>query len=231
VSEARRRATRPQAGGAHDGEAHGGRPQSGGAAANPSRLRRERERAQMRDRLLAAAREIATVEGWQAVTIRRLADRLEYASPILYQHFAGKEALLVALAGDGFAQVTEALRVAVAEPPDRLLTAVAMAYWDFAFAAPELYRVMHGLDGVPFGTAETPAPARDAFELCREALHRLAAARGRTLADADGAVDTIWAYLHGFVSLAMSRRIAGPPERARDLMLRGLPAVFASTLH
>jgi len=173
----------------------------------------------MRQRLLAAARAIATAEGWAAVTIRRIADHLEYTSPILYQHFAGKDALLRELVREGFREVAQRLRVAAEQPPDRLLPALARTYWDFAFEAPELYQVMHGLDGVPFGTAETPQEARDAFTLCRAALLRVAAAQGRRLDDPDGATDTFWACLHGFVSLAMSRRIAGPRERARDLML------------
>jgi AcrR family transcriptional regulator len=197
--------------------------------AKPSQRRRERERTRMRQRLLAAAREIATEEGWQAVTIRRIADRLEYTSPILYQHFAGKDALLLELARQGFADATARLRIAVQAPPDRLLTAIAEAYWDFAHDAPELYQVMHGLDGVPFGTAQTPPEAQEAFRLIRDALQQLAAAWGCTLADPDAAVDVLWAFLHGFVTLTMSGRIAGGPTRARDLMLDALPGIFTAT--
>lgn len=188
-------------------------------------LRRERERAEMRGRLLNAARTIATAEGWQAVTIRRIADRLEYTSPILYQHFAGKDALLQELVTEGFREITQRLRSAATQPLDRRLPALAETYWDFAFDAPELYQVMHGLDGVPFGTAETPREAIEAFVLCRDALLRVTAAQGRTLDDPDGATDTFWACLHGFVSLAMSRRIAGSRERARELMLRAVEAL------
>jgi AcrR family transcriptional regulator len=197
---------------------------------NISQRRREREQAERRSRLLAVAREIATEQGWQALTIRRIADRLEYTPPILYRHFPSKDALLWELAREGFREMTARLRSAVEEPPDRLLDAIAVAYWDFAFAAPELYQVMHGLDGVPFGTAQTPHEAQQAFRLCRQALLRLAATQGRTLHEPDAAVDTVWAFLHGFVSLTMSRRIAGSPDRARELMLRALPSVLASTL-
>jgi AcrR family transcriptional regulator len=176
----------------------------------------------MRGRLLNAARAIATTEGWQAVTIRRIADRLEYTSPILYQHFAGKDALLRELVVEGFRQVTQRLRAVATQPPDRLVPALAGTYWDFAFDVPELYQVMHGLDGVPFGTADTPPEAIETFALCRDALLRVAAARGVALDDPDGTTDTFWACLHGFVSLAMSHRIAGPRERARRLMLRAV---------
>ncbi len=130
----------------------------------------------------------------------------------------------------GFREVTEQLRAASRVDPENLLAALAGAYWGYAFAAPELYQAMNGLDGVPFGTAQTPAEAREAFGVFRGALVRLAEASGRALPDADGAVNTIWACLHGFVSLAMARRIAGGPERAKRLLLRALPAVFDSML-
>jgi AcrR family transcriptional regulator len=195
-----------------------------------SRGRRERERQAMRERLLAAARQIAAEEGWQAVTIRRIADRLEYASPILYQHFPSKDALLLELVNVGFREVTQTLQAARQAPPDRVLKTLALAYWRFAFSAPELYQAMHGLDGVPFGTAATPSEAQEAFRVVRAALLRLAAASHRELSDPDGAVDTIWACLHGFVSLTMSGRIAGGPARAKALLLRGLPPLFDSLL-
>ena len=190
--------------------------------------KRERDRLAMRARLLDAARRIAAEDGWQAVTIRRIADRLEYASPILYQHFPNKDALLFELVDIGFQEMTSALRPAGEVAHGQVLTTLATAYWDFAFATPELYRAMHGLDGVPFGTSRTPEHAHATFTMVRAALLRLAASRDRTLPDPDGSVDVIWAYLHGFVSLTISHRIAGGPERAHALMLRGLPPLFES---
>jgi AcrR family transcriptional regulator len=184
----------------------------------------------MRERLLDAARAIAVEQGWSAVTIRRIADRLEYSSPILYQHFTGKEALLDALLRDGFRRAGERLAAALARHPADPLTALARAYWDFAFAAPELYQVMHGLDGVPFGTAETPAEARAVFDLWRSALVHFAEQCGTTLRDPDAAVDTVWAFLHGSVSLAMAGRTAGSPRRARRLALAGVRPLFDSQL-
>jgi AcrR family transcriptional regulator len=211
--------------------------QGSAARANPplsaSRRRRERERLAMRARLLEAARDIAAEEGWQAVTIRKIADRLEYSSPILYQHFASKEALLLALVAEGFREVTGLLRDAAREAegsPERLLEGLALAYWDFAFAAPELYQAMNGLDGVPFGTAQAPPEAREGFAVVHSTLRRLAAYRGRVLTNPEGAVDTVWAYLHGFVSLTMAGRIAGGREHGKALMLQSLPALFESML-
>ena len=57
------------------------------------RERRERERAQRHQLIIAAARDIAEAEGWDAVTTRRLAEHVEYSQPVLYSHFNGKEAI------------------------------------------------------------------------------------------------------------------------------------------
>lgn len=183
----------------------------------------------MRGRLLDAARQIAAEEGWQAVTIRRIADRLEYRSPILYQHFSGKEALLWELIREGFGELTARLDAAP-QHPDEILATIATIYWEFAFAQPELYQLMHGLAGVPFGTSETPPEARQAFRACRDALLRVASGRDRTLVDPDGTVDSLWSCMHGFVSLTLNGRIAGEPQRARDLMSHALSAILTANL-
>ncbi|MER6003184.1 TetR/AcrR family transcriptional regulator [Nonomuraea angiospora] len=195
-----------------------------------SKKRRERERQEMRARLLEAARVIASEEGWNAVTIRRIAGKLEYSAPILYQHFSNKEDLLVELMMLGFAELAEQLRLAAEGSPEGRLVAMAEAYWAFAFGSPELYQAMNGMDGVPFGTAETPREAKNAFRTFRLALQGIAQARGAELADPPGAVDTIWAFLHGCVSLAMAGRIAGGTERCRTLMLNALEPMFAAQL-
>ncbi|MCP2342556.1 TetR/AcrR family transcriptional regulator [Actinomadura rupiterrae] len=199
-------------------------------APSASAQRRERERRQMRARLLEAAREIAAEDGWNAVTIRGIATRLEYAPPILYQHFSSKEALLTELMAVGFAELAGRLRTASDGPADGRLTAMAEAYWTFAFASPELYQAMNGMDGVPFGTADTPQEAKDTFRTFRTALEGIAEARGAELADPVAAADTLWALLHGSVSLAMAGRIAGGRERARTLMLDAVEALFTAQL-
>lgn len=184
----------------------------------------------MRVRLLAAARGIAAEEGWNAVTIRRIADRLEYTAPILYQYFASKESLFVELMMVGFAELTDQLEAAAQAPAPERLAAMADAYWTFAFASPELYQAMNGMDGVPFGTADTPPEAKAAFRTFRTALHGIAESRGAELADDTGAVDTLWAFLHGCVSLAMAGRIAGGADRAKTLLLNALDPLFTAHL-
>ena len=67
--------------------------------------RRARERAQRRQVIVGAARELAEAEGWESVTTRRLADRIEYSQPVLYSHFEGKDAIVSAVALEGFGEL------------------------------------------------------------------------------------------------------------------------------
>jgi ribosomal protein S17 len=59
--------------------------------------RRQRDRAHRRQAIITAARQMAEAEGWDAVTTRRLADRIEYSQPVLYSHFEGKVAIVSAV--------------------------------------------------------------------------------------------------------------------------------------
>ena len=60
--------------------------------------RRERQRAERYELILATARELAEAEGWDAVTTRRLAELIDYSQPVLYSHFKGKADIMAAVA-------------------------------------------------------------------------------------------------------------------------------------
>src|SRR5262245_51028065 len=100
--------------------------------------RRERERQELRQGILAAARDLAGCEGWQAVTIRRVAERVEYSPPMIYEHFASKEAILHELVREGYRLLLIEMQSAAAaerDPAERVL-ALARAYWEFAWRQP-----------------------------------------------------------------------------------------------
>lgn len=191
--------------------------------------RRDRERQELKQNILSAAREIAAHEGWQAVTIRKVAERIEYSPPTIYEHFGSKEAILQELIQEGFqtllAELYQAL-TAAGEPESGLLR-MAQAYWEFAWKYPELYQVMHGLGGVPFCSNVDPAEAKRAFGALAEVLQELAPV---TMSDVDRqgeAVDIIWGTLHGLISLTMAEQIAGGRERGAWLAEQAMRALLA----
>lgn len=165
--------------------------------------RKSRERAEREQRIVAAARAIAEREGWEAVTVRRLAEEIEYSQPVLYSHFENRTAIVAAVAVEGFREIGEVLRAAAdkAGGPAEAVDAVARAYLDFALGHPALYEAMFVLPtDLRFAEADTRAELRAAFEA-------IAAAVAPFCANAEVAAEAFWAALHGLAELERSGRI------------------------
>ena len=180
--------------------------------------RRERERAHRHQLIITAARELAETEGWDAVTTRRLAERVEYSQPVLYSHFNGKDAIVSAVAMDGFAELAAHLRRARQAAPEagQALRAVCRAYLEFAKERPALYQAMFILPtDLKFASAETPPPLRagfDEFVSCFRPDNE----RRELFAE------VIWSALHGMAVLSAGGRIPldGQEERLDFLTAR-----------
>lgn len=187
------------------------------ATTTPRLRRRETTRAAILD----AAREIAARDGWQAVTVRKVAALIDYSPPVIYEHFASKNEILVELLRHGFRDLAARLQAAAgAKGPDDPLRRVARAYCAFAFEAPDLYQVMYGLGGAPFGVADTWQEGERIGEVAAAAV---AAARPSANPEAVAEdVLVLWATLHGLVALAMAGRIAGGPEAVARLAERAV---------
>ena len=172
----------------------------------PVTTRRDRERAERHQLIITAARELAEAEGWDAVTTRRLAERIEYSQPVLYSHFDGKEAIVRAVALQGFDELTDRLRRARlgADGSEQGLLAVCRAYLDFAVTQPALYQAMFVMPtDVKFASEETPAPLRAGFDEFVSALPSGTEQPELT-------AEVTWSALHGIAVLAAAGRI--PPD-------------------
>ncbi|WP_335975536.1 TetR/AcrR family transcriptional regulator [Streptomyces sp. CA2R106] len=185
--------------------------------------RKERERADRERLIVATAREIAERQGWDAVTTRRLAERIEYSQPVLYSHFRGKREIIGAVAVEGAAELAAALRSAVSAVPgprDRV-AALARAYLDFAARNPAVYDALFRLDGgLAFAREDTPASLKDAFAALLETL-------GPVAGDADPGLFTelFWAALHGLATLTREGRLpAAEADRRVGLLVDRLAA-------
>ncbi|WP_406285054.1 TetR/AcrR family transcriptional regulator [Embleya sp. NBC_00896] len=173
--------------------------------------RKQRERAERERLIVATARELAEQQGWDAVTTRRLAERIEYSQPVLYSHFRGKREIIGAVALQGAAELAAAVRAATAaaDGPRARVAALARAYLDFAARNPAVYDAVFHLDGgLAFAHQDTPEPLKDAFAALLETLGEAAG---------DGVhpgvfTETFWAALHGLATLTRSGRL--PPEYA-----------------
>jgi len=176
--------------------------------------RKGRERAERESRIVAAARVIAEREGWNAVTIRRLANEIEYSQPVLYSHFENRDAIVAAVAVEGFQEITVALREAASGSTGRrnALKNVTMAYLAFALSRPALYEAMFILPtDLRFAEAGTRPELRAAFE-------SLAAVVTPFCVDVEIVTETFWAALHGLAELERSGRVR-PSARSERITL------------
>ena len=193
--------------------------------------------------ILDAARAILLDDGYRALSMRRLAQRIGYSPTTLYLHYAGKDDILHALIDEGFERLNAALDAADdavggdgAASPLARLDARARAYVDFGRDNPERYEVMflvhpRHMERYPAALYRRARRSLDGFAgLLREA--------GRAgllaVADADLAASAVWAQLHGLVALVLTRRldVRHAPDALADAVVsgivRGLPRPAAS---
>jgi AcrR family transcriptional regulator len=159
--------------------------------------------------IVDTAREIAEAEGWDAVTTRRLAQRIEYSQPVLYSHFAGKDAIVGAVALRGFTELVDALRaelragLAAAPDPAAGLAAIARGYLRYAAEHPAVYAAMFSMDtDLTFADPSSPEPLRAGFGLIRDALDALTGEH-----ELDARTELAWSTLHGLATLTEANRL------------------------
>lgn len=111
--------------------------------------RRERLKKQVRSDIIKTAKDIAKEEGWQSVSIRKIADIIEYSPPILYEYFDSKDKLLESIRAEGFLFLKEEfLRIKnLYRNPEKQLAEVAQVIWNFASEKTEVFQVMFNLEG------------------------------------------------------------------------------------
>jgi AcrR family transcriptional regulator len=189
-----------------------------------SKQRREREREELRQSILSAAREIAADEGWQALTMRKVADRIEYTPPTIYEHFESKEAMLYELMREGFRLLGRSLRLAYAstDDPREHLLRVSDAYCEFAWDHTELYQVMHGTSGAYCGTALPPPELQELASAMRDTVISATRVKEDDTDRLYEALDIYRGILHGLVSLTLEGIMHGGRERARALVARAV---------
>ncbi len=175
--------------------------------------RRERERVETRDKILEAARELFIDEGYEGVSMRQIADKIEYSPTAIYVHFKDKDELFLEICHQDFRLLAQSM-VSLAQVADSVerLRKIGLAYIEFGLNNPNHYRRMFMTPHppVPKGAAELMGkgnPEEDAYELLRatvgEALK--AGAFREHLKDADLIAQTLWAGVHGVTSLQIAK--------------------------
>ena len=201
--------------------------------------RREREKEEVRTKILDAARELFATEGYESVTMRKVAERIEYSPTAIYLHFADKDALLRELCETDFLSLAKQFqRIAKVEDPLERLRRIGLAYTEYAVDFPNHYRLMFmtphpRVEHDPAYLATKGNPEEDAYAFLvatvKEAIERKRLLPG--LKDAELVAQIVWAGVHGVVSLQMAkcndpwidwRPLKRSATLAIDTMIKGL---------
>jgi AcrR family transcriptional regulator len=186
------------------------------------RERRDRERQARRQAILDAARDLFVAEGYDRVSIRKIAQRIEYSPAGIYRYFTGKEDIFYALAEAGFRQFHRAMRSAAAggDPLETLKRSV-WQYYRFSKAQPEYFALM-------FVDRSVPRITRDweRFAFMRETRQETAGLVARCIdagifphgTDPDAAFHILATAMHGAAIIRLGGRFC--PRSRTDALAR-----------
>jgi AcrR family transcriptional regulator len=174
--------------------------------------RREREKSKTRDKILDAARELFISEGYEGVSMRRVAEKIEYSPTAIYVHFADKEELFRELCHQDYAQLAGVFQSSVisSDPAERIRQ-IGQSYMDFGLQYPNHYKFMFM---TPHPTHEPDEedcevkgnPEKDAYAFLKWAVVQAleAGCFRKEFRDADVIAQTLWAGVHGVIALQIA---------------------------
>ena len=201
--------------------------------------RRDRERQAVTDSILDAARTLFLAEGYPSVSIRKIAERIEYSPAAIYSYYPSKDDIFLALAKEGFHRLDAKVRAAMVTG-DALenVRACWWAFYEFSKEQPEYFLLMFVDRSVPRITQQW-----DGFEFLQQMLDNAvdaiqkaidAGAFPATLSP-DGAMHMLWAGLIGPAVVGIRHRLNSGEDYdalARDVLnlaIAGLQAGVTTT--
>jgi AcrR family transcriptional regulator len=198
------------------------------------RERQNRERETVRRKILAAARTLFLNEGYGNVSMRKVADQIEYSPGAIYSYFANKEDILFALAEEGLQVLRThcAQGFSAASPPERVRDAL-WRFYTFSREQPEYFALI-------FVDASVPRISRDweRFDAARELRHDLEHEIQHCIDDgvfprapsAGSVLRILWSAMYGVAVFRLSNRLPAMEDAdalahdVLEVMLAGLRA-------
>ena len=201
--------------------------------------RQDREKQAVRQSILDVARDLFVTEGYRNVSIRKIAERIEYSPAALYSYFASKDDIYMALAEDGFRRLEEKIKTALAgDTPLDQVRSGWWAFYEFSKEQPAYFELMFVDRSVPRITQQW-----EGFEFLQQLLNNAVAAIQKAI-DAgafpktlspNAAMHMLWASLLGPGVVAIRHRLSSGEDYdalARDVLnatIAGLQSGVATT--
>ncbi len=182
--------------------------------------RRIRQKEEVRLAILKASWDLVEQEGWQALSIRKIAEAIEYSVPVIYDHFANKEMILMEFTKKGFGLLNSAIMEAASKfyDPALKLEALGFAYWNFAHENKEYYQLMYGL-GMPTCEAVKSIPEIGEFTgMIIGPIRDLMDTGKQAGTDPFMKLHTFWSMIHGLISINMMGKDSSTGDE-RNLMI------------
>ena len=188
-----------------------------------SKERIQRQKEETRSKILTAALHIVKEEGWQALSLRKIADSIEYTAPIIYEYFTNKEAILKELTRQGYLLLCSRLVEARKKHrlPAKQLEAMWTAYWNFAFAEKVYYQVMFGVE-MNCCAMEAALGEEDEspYDLFTEVIRHILTAKNSSQEVLCRWYFTCWSVVHGLVSINITRIGIGTTDEMNKQILK-----------
>ncbi|MEU7340349.1 TetR/AcrR family transcriptional regulator [Streptomyces sp. NPDC007074] len=178
----------------------------------------------LRAACLRAARELLEEDGSAALSLRAVARRAGVSATAPYRHFADRDALVSAVAAEGYRELATNLATAHPSPTTADdLAAVAVAYVQFALDHPALFRAMFAEPCDPTSEERVAATA-----VISEYVRNIV--RGAFPdADADALATTVWALVHGLAFLHLDGKLdTATPEIVERQVRTAVTALFTT---
>ncbi|HXX58047.1 MAG TPA: TetR/AcrR family transcriptional regulator [Thermodesulfovibrionales bacterium] len=195
--------------------------------------RKEREKERLRDLILTAAMKLFLKEGYERITLRRIAEEIEYSPATIYLHFRDKDEILYALHEKGFEEFYKRQQTVLSiKDPLRRLKRHGQVYVEFALENPEYYDLMFIMRGPAkkIRQREEWHIGRRSYEFLRENVKDCMEAGRLPGGDLDVATFSLWSHVHGIASLIIRERCAMFPEEKMPLIVQGALAFFLGPL-
>jgi AcrR family transcriptional regulator len=170
--------------------------------------------------ILDAALEIVKEEGWNSLSMRKIADKIEYTAPIIYEYFANKEGILLELTRKGYIILAGEIRDARDKyaKAEEQLEAMWVAYWNFAFKYRELYQLMYGVDMNCCELKKSMPEAELADDLLWDVIEQLIDVEKRQEDFVCRKYYTFWSIIHGLISINLVNK--GRDEEMNQRILK-----------
>ena len=172
--------------------------------------RRQKEKAEMRQNILDAAMDLFISEGFENVSIRKIAEKIEYHPSTIYLYFEDKDAIIFELHNIGFLKLLDKqMSIQHIEDPLERLYAHGRAYLEFALENPHYYDIMFIL---PNATQKLLICAKwegkdRAYDLLRQNIKECIDVGHFAGLEVDGLAFILWSIMHGIASLHIRRGV------------------------